>query len=261
MTSVEFQNVLSQITDPESMSKTIKEINDYYDFLAIAHNVSNRSISLNDKFNYLATCEKLILRGKFECEDLGINDEEGPFKDVPLSDITSLKFLKYCYNLKELIIGETYIKDLVGLENCSKLEYLECEINNLKTLKGIENCKNLKTLICSSNNLKSLSGIENCTKLEKLDCAGNPLKTWNELKFCVNLTYLGCQQTGINTLDYLKNCTKLEYLNITGNYNLSSFSGLENCLELNELQYNLHNLKFNLDDLKNCTKLTKINCN
>jgi len=44
------------------MSKTIKEINDYYDFLAIAHNVSNRSLSLNDKFNYLATCEKLILR-------------------------------------------------------------------------------------------------------------------------------------------------------------------------------------------------------
>ena len=67
------------------------------------------------------------------------------------------------------------LTSLIGIENLSKLEILDCYHNQLISLKGIENLSNLKRVECTDNQLTSLKGIENLSNLEILDCYGNSI--------------------------------------------------------------------------------------
>ncbi len=141
--------------------------------------LQNCSVDWNPKMKNLFNCitlQRLSLR---------------KFKGKNLKGISNLS------NLNELIINNSLIEELTGIEglniNRLKLAYLR----KLETLNGINTlAKSLKIL-----------EIENCTKIEKI----------NYLKELINLERLGinnCKQ--IESLNPISNLSKLQYLDFWG---------------------------------------------
>ena len=93
------------------------------------------------------------------------------------NELTSVKQLKVCKNLKRLWLGHNnLIKLPKGLLDLKQLIKLCLDNNHLKDIKGIEKLKNLEEKLClRSNELENLYGIEKLKKLQALDIRDNNL--------------------------------------------------------------------------------------
>lgn len=91
------------------------------------------------------------------------------------------------------------------LENCTKLQYLDCSRNFLTNL-DIRTCSQLKELSCHDNRLTELN-LHSCPKLEVLKCNKNQL-TELDLSRCPELEVLQCCNNQLTELD-LRGCPKL----------------------------------------------------
>lgn len=77
------------------------------------------------------------------------------------------------------------------LENCTKLQYLDCSRNFLTNL-DIRTCSQLKELSCHDNRLTELN-LHSCPKLEVLKCNKNQL-TELDLSRCPKLAEVECDE-------------------------------------------------------------------
>ncbi|MCA0932440.1 hypothetical protein LCM02_08255 [Lutimonas saemankumensis] len=119
----------------------------------------------------------------------------------------------------ELDLSGLGIKSLMGIEDFTYLEYLDCNFNDLigldvsqnKFLKklwlwdneltslDVSNNKSLETLYCASNELTTLD-LSNNTALYHLECWGNKL-TSLDVSNKPGLNYVYCQQNQLTSLD------------------------------------------------------------
>jgi Leucine-rich repeat (LRR) protein len=129
-------------------------------------------------------------------------------------------------NVSELRISNSQISSLIGIENFTKLNLLDCRDTQLTTI-NLSALNNLTYLDCSNNKLTSLdvSGLNNLTYL---DCYNNKLTSLN-VTGLNNLTDLDCSTNMLTELNVL-GLDQLESLNCNIN-KLTSF----NVSELNNL--------------------------
>jgi Leucine-rich repeat (LRR) protein len=66
-------------------------------------------------------------------------------------------------------------------------------MNPLTSLEGLQGCTGLQTLDCEMNPLTSLEGLQGCTGLRILDCWRNQLTSLEPLHGLKNLKQLMCQ--------------------------------------------------------------------
>ena len=104
-------------------------------------------------------------------------------------------------------------RDVLTVEERSKVETIEVEGKNISRLEGIEAFPNLKVLNCGNNSIQKLDLRQN-PKLETLKCNKNQL-TQLDLSKNPQIDYLKCSENQLEQLDVSH--LKLEYLYCSNN--------------------------------------------
>lgn len=133
-------------------------------------------------------------------------------------------------SVTDILVGDSNISNLKGVEYFTNLETLHCGNNNLSSLDVSKNTK-LKTLYCYSNSLSSLS-ISSNSQLEELDCSDNRLTSLT-VSNNGRLKGLWCDNNSLSSLNVSGNsnlvrlsCTgnNIKAINISGNSKLEYFA-------------------------------------
>jgi len=182
----------------------------------------------------------------FEQKLIYLGYDSGELNDsVPTANIAGVK--------KLIIIDNTRLTDLTGIEDFTALETLICENNFLTSLDLSKNTA-LTSLDCGWNPIKNLDVSQN-TKLEFLACFGNQL-TSLDVSNNTALTSLYCYSNQLTSLDVSNNTAltrihcysnQLTSLDLSQNPNLTQIE----CYENNLTELNLKNA--------NNSILTKLN--
>ena len=137
-------------------------------------------------------------------------------------------------NVSYLDISSSNIASIVGIQNFTNLQTLNCSYNNLVELV-IDNLVNLQNLICSNNQIISLDlsnnllllsvncglnqivflNVTGLTNLQQLICTSNQISDL-ELNGLINLQYLYCTTNLLTNLD-LSNLLNLQVLYCSSN--------------------------------------------
>ncbi len=128
---------------------------------------------VNGRYNLLTDAD--TLRAVYNVTD----DTCGPMKyceDVKYMDIghneylTDLSFLGYMKDIEVVIASGCAAKELVGIENCKKLTWLELAYcYKLENIENLSACESLRFLNLSHTNVKSFASLESLP-LERFVC-------------------------------------------------------------------------------------------
>lgn len=125
------------------------------------------------KYNALTDTEKI--RAVYNVSDSNVEPlrycEDVKYIDMGHNDnLTNLSFVGYMPNLEILIVSGCGVKDLSGIENCKKLEFLELAycgyLKDISPLAGCEGLKNLNLSYTKVSELLALDGLP----LERFIC-------------------------------------------------------------------------------------------
>lgn len=188
-----------------------------------------------------------------------------------LIEVSSIKGLEYCKNLKTLTIssGEIpddneeiryskgAIKDLTPLLNLKKLELLRLSHNEISDIFPLKELTGLKYLYISHNNITDISSLKNLTNLENFDFAVNKVADMSIVKNFKKLTLLDIYSNKISDISYVKELEKLAYFRADSN-NIEIIDALKNLKLLEDLDLGNNKLKDTsvLNELINLKKLS-----
>ena len=137
-------------------------------------------------------------------------------KKLNLPENTSLTTL-HLKRLYDLVILESDIENLQGLEHAVNLHFLHLSNSRITNLTSLKRLFSLKTLKLYSNNISDLTPLAGLTSLQELGLEGNNILDITPLSNLTALKHLRLQDNQITDLTPLVNLTNLEELSITGN--------------------------------------------
>ena len=188
-----------------------------------------------------------------------------------LIEVSSIKGLEYCKNLKTLTIssGEIpddneeiryskgAIKDLTPLSNLKKLELLRLSHNEISDVSPLKDLTGLKYLYISHNNISDISLLKNLANLESFDFAVNKITDMSIVEDFKNLKLLDIYSNKISNINYIKELEKLTYFRADSN-NIENIDALKNLKLLEDLDLGNNKLKDTsvLNGLINLKKLS-----
>lgn len=188
-----------------------------------------------------------------------------------LIEVSSIKGLEYCKNLKTLTIssGEIpddneeiryskgAIKDLTTLSNLKKLELLRLSHNEISDVSPLKDLTGLKYLYISHNNISDISLLKNLANLESFDFAVNKITDMSIVENFKNLKLLDIYSNKISNINYIKELEKLTYFRADSN-NIENIDALKNLKLLEDLDLGNNKLKDTsvLNGLINLKKLS-----
>ena len=188
-----------------------------------------------------------------------------------LIEVSSIKGLEYCKNLKTLTIssGEIpddneeiryskgAIKDLTPLSNLKKLELLRLSHNEISDVSPLKDLTGLKYLYISHNNISDISSLKNLANLESFDFAVNKITDMSIVENFKNLKLLDIYSNKISNINYIKELEKLTYFRADSN-NIENINALKNLKLLEDLDLGNNKLKDTsvLNGLINLKKLS-----
>lgn len=162
--------------------------------------------------------------------------------DTNVVNISSFRNLS---KVNELTISNTKsLQSVEGVEEMTKLTYLDLSDNGIVNIDGLNNLLNLNTLILSNNEITFFPSINNLEYLETLDVSNNNIiQLGEDLSGLSNLVNFDASENEICDLSTLDDLVNLETLDLSFNdlgCNGSSpdFSSLEGATKLNELHLN-----------------------
>lgn len=188
-----------------------------------------------------------------------------------LIEVSSIKGLEYCKNLKTLTIssGEIpddneeiryskgAIKDLTPLSNLKKLELLRLSHNEISDVSPLKDLTGLRYLYISHNNISDISLLKNLANLESFDFAVNKITDMSIVENFKNLKLLDIYSNKISNINYIKELEKLTYFRADSN-NIENIDALKNLKLLEDLDLGNNKLKDTsvLNGLINLKKLS-----
>ena len=181
-------------------------------------------------------------------------------------DITSLKGLSYCTNLRTLNISGIHITDET-MNQIATLIYLEafiargCGLDNLTDggTATLKNAVNLKMIDLTDNNFTSLDSVfaegVKYGQLREVYLASNRLTDINALSRAPMMTYLSLADNGLTSegIASIANYPALTYLSLAHN-NIDSIENLTGLKYLQELRLQDNNL----ENVRNLRKLINL---
>lgn len=202
-------------------------------------------------------------------ESIGIRGMDAAEEN--LIEVSSIKGLEYCKNLKTLTIssGEIpddneeiryskgAIKDLTPLSNLKKLELLRLSHNEISDVSPLKDLTRLKYLYISHNNISDISSLKDLTNLENFDFAVNKVSEMSVVKNFKKLNLLDIYSNKISDISYVKELENITYLRADNN-NIENISALKNLKLLEDLDLGNNKLKDTsvLNGLINLKKLS-----
>ena len=155
-------------------------------------------------------------------------------------------------NVKEIMVLESGITSLKGVEYFTNLTVLGCSKNQLTSLDVTQNTL-LEELYCSNNQLTTLDVSHN-TKLENLQCLNNNLTSLDVTKNTL-LSYFRCENNILTSLDVSKN---VKLTNLLCDANRLTALDVSRNTELGLLK--CENNSISSLDVSNNTKLSYLDC-
>lgn len=159
----------------------------------------------------------------------------------PISDCAFLQKLKVSADLSDIRV----------LSRCKQLRYLNLGYNNISDIGIIPIFKSLDTLDISNNNVRDISALKSSKLLQQLECGCNRIEDISALANCTALKHLDIRNNKIKDISAFANCKALQCLYACYN-ELDSISVLETCKNLFRLDIS-HN---QVTDLVACDSLT-----
>ncbi|MHA1521956.1 MAG: leucine-rich repeat protein [Promethearchaeota archaeon] len=155
-----------------------------------------------------------------------------------ISEILNLVIVKKkgLKNIERLILSNTNITKITGLENFPNLKDLDLRGCGITEISGLETLVNLEKLDLSRNKITEISGLETLVNLEKLDITDNEITEITGLENLTNLKELDLTMNQISKIEGLKTLTHLEELNLHGN-EITEIPYLENLANLTNLKW------------------------
>lgn len=201
-------------------------------------------------------------------ESIGIRGMDAAEEN--LIEVSSIKGLEYCKNLKTLTIssGEIpddneeiryskgAIKDLTPLSNLKKLELLRLSHNEISDVSPLKDLTRLKYLYISHNNISDISSLKDLTNLENFDFAVNKISEMSVVKNFKKLNLLDIYSNKISDISYVKELENITYLRADNN-NIENISALKNLKLLENLDLGNNKIK-DISVIDGLTKLTKL---
>jgi hypothetical protein len=152
----------------------------------------------------------------------------GALKSIDVTGCTSLKKLNCSFNVLE---------NIFGLNSCTNLLYLFCQINNLKEL-DLSACTKLKQILAQGGLSMASVDFSNNTEITSITCSQNgALQEVKGLENCVNLKTFYCSTSNLQDIHFGGNLNQLTTIDINLNRNLKSITGLNGCPALKSLNF------------------------
>ena len=201
-------------------------------------------------------------------ESLGIRGMNANEDDI--IEVSSIKGLEYCKNLKTLTISsgdipddneeirysEGAIKDLTPLAGLKKLELLRLSHNEISDVSPLKDLTQLKFLYISHNNISDISSLKDLTNLENFDFAVNKVSDMSIVKNFKKLNLLDIYSNKISDISHIKNLEKLTYFRADNN-NIEDISALKDLKLLENLDLGNNKIK-DISVINGLTNLTKL---
>ena len=201
-------------------------------------------------------------------ESIGIRGMDAAEEN--LIEVSSIKGLEYCKNLKTLTISsgeipddyeeirysEGAIKDLTPLAGLKKLELLRLSHNEISDVSPLKDLTGLKFLYISHNNISDISSLKDLTNLENFDFAVNKVSEMSVVKNFKKLNLLDIYSNKISDISYVKELENITYLRADNN-NIENISALKNLKLLENLDLGNNKIK-DISVIDGLTKLIKL---
>ncbi|MEB3025679.1 MULTISPECIES: leucine-rich repeat domain-containing protein [unclassified Parvimonas] len=227
------------------------------------------NFKLNDKSYRKDKNSNEIYKSDLEkIESIGIRGMDAAEEN--LIEVSSIKGLEYCKNLKTLTISsgeipddneeirysEGAIKDLTPLAGLKNLELLRLSHNEISDVSPLKDLTQLKFLYISHNNISDISSLKNLSNLENFDFAVNKVFDMSIVKNFKKLTLLDIYSNKISDISYVKELEKLTYFRADNN-NIENISVLKNLKLLENLDLGNNKIK-DISVINGLTKLNKL---
>jgi Leucine-rich repeat (LRR) protein len=168
------------------------------------------------------------------------------------TSVISIDSFKNLSKIKELVLNNnSALQSVQGVEEMTKLTFLDLSDNGIVNIEGLNNLVNLETLILRNNEIIELPTIDSLTNLVTLDVSNNNLRVFGEdLSGLENLVAFNaayneiCDLTPLDDLDSLR-VLHLEHNNLgcDGSGLSPNFDSLINSQSLEELYLNDNELE------------------
>ena len=165
--------------------------------------------------------------------------------------VVSIDSFKNLSKVNELTISNTKtLQSVTGVEEMTKLEYLDLSDNGIVNVEDLDQLVNLKELRLNNNEMISFPSISNLIYLETLILDDNNIEALtNDLSGLIGLKTFSAKNNRIEGISALDTLTSLEFLDLSNN-NLGAvglgispdFSSLSSAPNLEELYLNDNNL-------------------
>ena len=227
------------------------------------------NFKLNDKSYRKDKNSNVIYKSDLEkIEAIGIRGMNAA--EDKLIEVSSIKGLEYCKNLKTLTISsgeipdddeairysEGAIKDLIPLAGLKNLELLRLSHNEISDVTPLKDLTQLKHLFISHNNISDVSSLKNLINLEDFDIAVNKVPDISIVKNFTKLNLLDIYSNKISDISDIKDLDKLTYLRADNN-NIEDISALKDLKLLENLDLGNNRIK-DISVIDGLTKLTKL---
>lgn len=261
------QDKVVEIEDANLKKFILDKLHSYNGEDSFEAEMNEYNFKLNDKSYRKDKNSNEIYKSDLEkIESIGIRGMDAAEEN--LIEVSSIKGLEYCKNLKTLTISsgeipddyekirysEGAIKDLTPLAGLKKLELLRLSHNEISDVSPLKDLTGLKFLYISHNNISDISSLKNLTNLENFDFAVNKVPEMSVVKNFKKLTLLDIYSNKISDISYVKELENLTYLRADNN-NIEDIDALKNLKLLENLD--LGNNKIN--DISVINGLTKLN--
>jgi len=121
-------------------------------------------------------------------------------------------------NLVELwIMDQAYtVKNLHGLDACSKLRVLNVTQCGIRSAEGLEKLTGLRKLVLHTNAIESLEPLRSLVNLEELNVHSNKLQSLEGVETMAHLRHLEAGRNPLQLLDPVLTLQRLRILNVAG---------------------------------------------
>ena len=163
---------------------------------------------------------KLTMQG-FQLENLDFLLSSSRLKILDLTGCTlkpeSLSALATLPALQELVLAETGLSSIAGLEQVTGLTKLDLHNNTVRNLEVLSGMPKLRQLNLSHNAVTDLTPLGGLTDLDRLDVSFNALTTLAPLGGCIKLTQIEAGNNQITDLSGVAGLSLLTYLGMDYN--------------------------------------------
>ncbi|CAL6097903.1 LPXTG_cell wall anchor domain-containing protein [Hexamita inflata] len=209
-----------------------------------------------DKYRNKVIENELHLSNDTEINNLKFVDELN-VNILSLDLCPYVKFKEVSKSLRQLVVMNSKIENISGIEHMTQLLVLAFPWNNISDIFLLHYLSSLHELYLTQSQISDIQILYNLQNLQILYLDENKISDISSLKMLLNLKQLVLSKNNISDIQPLRNLLQLISLSL-GNNDISNISSLSKLVDLTELKLN-DNALTDISPLENLVRLKSLN--